>query len=172
MKLTDEKNCSTSAIGEAGAHFVCSELWLKGWQAFCTPRNTRSVDVICVDPGSKRHWTIQVKCSERLRNSVWMLNETADADFYAFVRRIETHDLSRKDRQPDWHTKTTGKAPKYTIFEVFLVETGQVRKLAKARKFSLHAKGERPESWRKAWQEFTPDGLRRRSAEMSRAASA
>ena len=63
MKDKVKQRKQTAQIGEAGVHFVVSELCRKGWIALPTTRNTRGVDVIVMRPDSFDFRALQVKSS-------------------------------------------------------------------------------------------------------------
>ena len=75
--------------GVSGEYFVAAELSRRGYIASITLRNTRGIDVLCSNSEATKHVSIQVKTTQKSRNS-WILDKKLEEyhspkHFYVFV---------------------------------------------------------------------------------------
>ncbi len=95
MTLNRLDRTQTAQIGEAGVHFVASELYQRGMVALPTSRNTAGIDMVVVKRDGKRvrFCALEVKTTLSLSpQGFWPISSKrkaiVDGDFYyVFVRR-------------------------------------------------------------------------------------
>lgn len=86
------KKADSQLIGIAGENFVAGELLKNGFIATITGKNTKSVDILCMNPGNFKLSAIQVKTTTTIKNEkgTWMLdakdeNLVNDSLYYVFI---------------------------------------------------------------------------------------
>ena len=78
-------------VGNIGLYYVCFKLSELGWNVMPTSRNTRGIDVVCINMDATRMHTIQVKSLSK-RNAV-PLGKDLDkimGDFWVIVNSLDT----------------------------------------------------------------------------------
>ena len=159
MPLPPRKNApkiATSLIGNAGVHFVCMELSLRGLIAIPTTRNTAGIDVLASTPDGAHTASIQVKTSQT-KVGFWPTPQaTAITDsegvWFVFLRWITAE----------------------TRFEAFIASASLVKSHVQAHTDAVAArggntsfpvwnlpKGDAAEALRDAWRIWSPDGVPR-----------
>ena len=145
---------ATSLIGNAGFHFVCMELSLRGLIAIPTTRNTAGIDVLASTADGSATASIQVKTSQS-RVSFWPTahpRTIADSDevWFVFLRWL----------------------PRETRFEAFMASAKSVRARVQAKLDHDLSRGakefpnwvlpkEDASSLASTWNQWSPDGTSR-----------
>jgi len=117
-----ENAVSKQLVGEAGVHYVLSELAQRGLIAVATSRNVKGPDVIVTNPDGTRFAAIQVKTRRNTGDKFWNVGDRGltwggPNCWYVFVRI------------------NNGK------FEAFMAKARRVKEFAKADVDECHRRG-------------------------------
>jgi len=105
------KKVDTNAVAAAGEYLVASELSKRGYIVSVTPKNTKSVDLLCSNADITKTVGIQVKTNSGSKRE-WKLKEkdenlSSESLFYVFVN------LNNGKKLPDFSIVPSKTVAKY-----------------------------------------------------------
>ena len=166
-----EKQTIKARLGAMGENLVVTQLMQQGWDAFnanCSIKNYKSIDIICLDSSSsesKDHWwkpktsLIQVKTSvENIITTGFTLEEALDKDYlWKMVKGPYVFVSAKKDKETDAYSFRYFIIPR-SLFVALLYNSNYyyVKDMHKDDGLVLSAPAGIRVSWLEGNKEFSP----------------
>ena len=166
-----EKQAAKARLGAIGENLVLTQLMQHGWDAFnanCSIKNYKSIDVVCLDSSSsesEEHWwkpktsLIQVKTSvENIITTGFTLEEALDKDYLLkMVKGPYVFVSAKKDKETDTYSFRYFIVPRSLFVDLLYVTNHYyVNEMHKNDHLVLSAPAGFYVSWLEREKEFSP----------------